>query len=219
MRFLVTGLTGNFFGDDLAAEVDRLMSDLAGGAAEPFLETGFLTSTGFAIGFLALSFSDKTDFDFVVGLILDFLSPSAAGDFFGVTVEDLIAVDAFAVGFVVATGGFAILVGRPDFVAPDSLDVLASPVLDGEVGWGCLVFEEAKFAPAGVTAVTFEASPFVFAPLVSVFPSVCLTDAGALAGLGGSGGGGGGGGGALGLLVLPRSLKTATTNGCLWPEA
>ncbi len=55
------------------------------------------------------------------------------------------------------------------------------------------------------------ADVFVLVPFAGVFKSACLVDAAILIGLTGAGGGGG----AFGLLVIPSSLKTATTDGFL----
>jgi len=215
VRFLVTGLTGNFFGDDLAADVERLVSDLAGGATDPFFVIGFFALTGFATGFLVFGFSDEIVFDFAVGWTFGFLSEVASVAFFGAFAGDFGGTAAtFAVDFAAVAGGGVILVECPVFADPASFDVFEWLAFEGDFGWACLVFEEVRCEPTWAEAAIWGVSVLDLVPLEGAFPSVCFAVAATLAGLGG-GGGGGGGGGALGLLVMPRSLKTATTSGFL----
>jgi hypothetical protein len=209
VRFFVTGLTGNFFGDDFAVEFVRLLSVLEGGGTEPFLVAGLFVSAFFAIGFLVLGFSEEAFFDFEAGGAFDFLSAAELAGFFDTSAVDFAGCAALLAAGLLAVGGGAIFFVVLAVFAPSLLVGLISVVLDDGAGGAAFDFEDEVAAVAGAAG-----SFFVLAPFVAALPSD-LDDATGLAGAGG----GGGGGGAFGLLVKPRSLKTATTDEFLWLTA
>ncbi len=151
------------------------------------------------------------DLDFFVGWPFSFFSGVSAVFFAVVSAALAGAAALFATGLVLVAGGGVIFFAAPALLVSSPLvagllDGLASMVLGDDDGEACF-----DFNPEVMAAVGSEDSLFDFAPLETVL----LSD---LAGTTGFAGGGGGGG-AFGLLVIPNSLKTATTEGFLWLAA
>ncbi len=138
MRFIVTGLTGNFLGDGLASAV-RFVDGLAGTPPAPFLLTGFLASTFFASGFLTAGFPELLSFGFAVGFIFDFLSIFASAVFLAAGDFEAAAAD-FPIGL--AVDGGAVFVECPVLADPTSFDGFATLAFACEVVSRFFVFDD-----------------------------------------------------------------------------